>query len=186
MADVFKSLKGQFLLDSGLLNGSFFHRTVVLVCQHDSAGALGLVLNRATNNKLGEMLIEDLPDSLREQSLHIGGPVQPSALSYLHSDTFVPDANVIANLSLGHSLEALVEIGESFSPSHQIKIFTGYAGWGPGQLEDEMRRKAWISHAAEINLVFAKEPENLWRQILRDKGGLYRLLAHSPDDLSWN
>lgn len=186
MAEDFKSFKGQLMLDSGLLNGSFFHRTVVLICQHDSAGAFGLVLNRATNNKLGDMIVEDLPDSLRDVAMHIGGPVQPTALSYLHTDSFVPEANVIANLSLGHSLESLVEIGESFSSSHQIKIFTGYAGWGAGQLEDEMRRRAWISHSAAIELVFAPEPENLWRRILREKGGLYGLLAQSPDDLSWN
>lgn len=186
MAEVSKSFKGQLLLDSGLLNGSFFHRTVVLICQHDSEGAFGLVLNRTTNNKLGDLLVEDIPDSLRDQPMHVGGPVQATALSYLHTDSFVPDANVISNLSLGHSLESLVEIGESFSSSNQIKIFTGYAGWGAGQLEEEIQRRAWISHDAAINLVFTKDPENLWRHILREKGGMYTLLAQSPDDLSTN
>lgn len=186
MDEVFKSLKGQLLLDSGLLHGSFFHRTVVLICQHDSEGAFGLVLTRITNNKLGDLLVEDVPDSLRDQPMHVGGPVQATALSYLHTDSFIPEANVISNLSVGHSLESLVEIGNSFSSSNQIKIFTGYAGWGAGQLEDEMKRQAWISHAAAINLVFTKEPENLWRHILLEKGGMYTLLAQSPDDLSSN
>lgn len=187
MAEPFKSLKGQLLLDSGLLNGSFFHRTVVLICQHDEQGAFGLVVNRTGENKVGEMLVADLPDSLKDQSLFVGGPVQPTALSYLHTDNFLLEASVIPNLNLGHSLDSLVEIGESFSSSQQVRIFAGYAGWGPGQLDDEMNRKAWLTHPASIDLVFTTDPTQLWRQILREKEGWqFRLLSETPDDLSWN
>src|SRR5512137_2415635 len=115
MAEKGKFLKGQLLLDSGQLRGSFFQRTVVLICQHDAEGAFGLVLNRATGNKVGDVLVADLPDPLKEYPLYLGGPVQPSALSFLHSDAFISEANVLPNLSLGHSLDALIEIGESFS-----------------------------------------------------------------------
>src|SRR4051812_27437506 len=102
-----KFLKGQLLLDSGQLHGSFFQRTVVLICQHDGEGAFGLVLNRATGSNAGEMIVADLPETLKVCPLFLGGPVQPSALSYLHSDAFIPDANVLPNLSLGHSLDSL-------------------------------------------------------------------------------
>ena len=85
-----KFLQGQLLLDGGNLRGSFFHRTVVLICQHDAEGAFGLVLNRATENKVGEVLVADLPEPLKEQTLYVGGPVQPGALSYLHSEDFLP------------------------------------------------------------------------------------------------
>jgi len=61
-------------------------------------------------------------------------------LSFLHADNFIPDANVFPNLSLGHSLDDLVEVGESFSASKKVKMFAGYAGWSPGQLENEMKR----------------------------------------------
>src|SRR3981081_4476713 len=115
MPDTNQFLKGQLLLDSGQLRGSFFQRTVVLICQHDAEGAFGLVLNRATGSKVGEMIVADLPDALKAFPLYLGGPVQPSALSFLHSDAFIPDANVIPNLTLGHSLDALRDIGESFS-----------------------------------------------------------------------
>src|ERR1041384_6291148 len=125
----FQSLKGQLLLDNGRLQGSFFHRTVLLICQHDCEGAFGLVLNRKTGNKVGDALTANMPDTLKEQELFLGGPVQPQALSYLHSDTFLPDANVMTNLSLDHSLDNLLDLGESFSPSQQIKVFAGYAGW---------------------------------------------------------
>src|ERR1051325_4175886 len=115
MSETPKFLKGQLLLDSGQLRGSFFQRTVVLICEHNAEGAFGLVLNRATGSKVGEMVIADLPDVLKDCPLYLGGPVQPTALSFLHSDAFIPDANVIPNVSLSHSLDALMEVGESFS-----------------------------------------------------------------------
>src|ERR1039457_5473195 len=179
-------LKGQLLLDSGQLQGSFFQRTVVLICQHDTEGAFGLVLNRTTGNNVGEMIVADLPEALRTCPLCLGGPVQPSALSFLHSDAFIPDANVISNLSLGHSLDSLVDLGESLSPTRKIRVFAGYAGWSPGQLEDEMKRKAWLTHPASLELVFDTPPEQLWQEILRRKGWQYKILAQSPDDLSLN
>src|SRR5271154_3128080 len=181
-----KYLKGQLLLDSGQLNGSFFQRTVVLICQHDAEGALGLVLNRSSGNNLGEMLVADVPDQLKDQPLYLGGPVQLSALSFLHSDNFLPEASVMPNLELGHSLDSLVEIGESFSVTKKVKMFAGYAGWSPGQLEDEMKRKAWLTHPASIDLVFDTEPEQLWQMILRQKGLKYRLIAEMPEDVSLN
>lgn len=182
-----KYLKGQLLLDSGELRGSFFQRTVLLICQHDAEGAFGLVLNRATGTKAGEMILADLPDTLKEQQLFVGGPVQPSALSFLHSDSFIPDAMVLPNLNMGHSLDSLLEIGESFSPAKKVKLFAGYAGWSPGQLESEMKRKAWLTYPASLDLIFDTPPEELWQTILRSKGGWQnRILSQSPDDLSWN
>jgi putative transcriptional regulator len=132
------------------------------------------------------MIVADLPEVLKACPLFLGGPVQPSALSYLHSDTFMPDGNVIPNLSLGHSLDTLIEIGDSFSPTRKIRLFAGYAGWSPGQLEEEMKRKAWLSHPASLDLVFDTEPEELWKRILSQKGWRYKLLAQMPEDPSRN
>src|SRR6266404_1342976 len=186
MADAEKFLKGKLLLDSGQLRGSFFQRTVVLICQHDAEGAFGLVLNRASGSNVGETIVADLPDTLKSCPLYLGGPVQPSALSFLLSDAFIPDANVLPNLSLGHTLDGLIEIGESFSATQKIKMFAGYAGWSPGQLEDEMKRKAWLTHPASLDLVFDTDPVQLWQKILRQKGWKYRLLSQMPEDLSMN
>jgi putative transcriptional regulator len=179
-------LKGQLLLDSGQLRGSFFQRTVVLICQHDPEGAFGLVLNRSAGSNAGDMIVADLPDPLKVSPLFLGGPVQPSALSYLLTDSFIPDANVMPNLSLGHSLDTLIELGESFSPNQRIKMFAGYAGWSPGQLEDELKRDAWVTHPATLDQVFETSPQQLWQKILRQKGGTSRLLAQMPDDISLN
>ena len=131
-------------------------------------------------------LKHDLPESLKECPLYLGGPVQPTALSYLHADSFIPDANVLPNLTLGHSLDALMEIGESFSATRKVKMFAGYAGWSPGQLEDEMKRQAWLTHPASVELVFETDPDQLWRLILERKGWKYKLLAQTPEDLSAN
>lgn len=179
-------LRGQLLLDSGQLRGSFFQRTVILICQHDPQGAFGLVLNRAMGSNVGEVVVADLPERLKDCPLFLGGPVQRSALSFLHTDSFIPEANVMANLALGHSLENLVEISESYSPTRKVKLFAGYAGWSPGQLEEEMRRNAWLTHPASIELVFDTEPAKLWPMILQQKGWKYKLLAQMPDDLSLN
>ncbi len=186
MSQTDKFLKGQLLLDSGQLRGSFFQRTVVLICQHDAEGAFGLVLNRATGSNAGEMILADLPESLKNCPLYLGGPVQPAALSYLHTDSFIPDANVMPDLNLGHSLDSLLELGESFSATRKIRMFAGYSGWSSGQLEDEMKRNAWLTHPASLDLVFYVKPEQLWQDVLRKKGGKYRLLAEMPEDLSLN
>jgi putative transcriptional regulator len=186
MPDPSTFLKGQLLLDSGQLGGSFFQHTVLLICQHDADGAFGLVLNRASGTKVGEMVVADLPDPLKDLPLYLGGPVQPNALSFLHTDAFIPEANVLANLSLGHSLDSLVELGESFSATRKVKMFAGYSGWAPGQLEDEMKRKAWLTHPASLELVFETDPRRLWQLILRRKGEKYKLLAQMPDDPSLN
>jgi putative transcriptional regulator len=193
-----KFLKGQLLLDSGQLRGSFFQRTVVLICEHNAEGAFGLVLNRSTGSKIGEMVVADLPETLKEFPLYLGGPVQPTALSYLHSDSFIPEVDksflttdapngtVIPNLALGHSLDTLVEIGESFSPTRKVKMFAGYSGWGPGQLEDEMKRKAWLTYPASLELVLETDPSVLWQKVLRSMGPKYTLLSQMPEDLSLN
>jgi putative transcriptional regulator len=187
MANQPKFLRGQLLLDSGQMGGSFFQRTVVLICQHNAGGAFGLVLNRALGKTVGEMIIADLPDVLKESPLFLGGPVQPAALSFLHTDSFIPDADVLPNLALGHSLDDLLDIGEGFSVTKKVRLFAGYAGWSPGQLESEIKRKSWLTFPATVQLVFETPPELLWQKILNDKGGWKnKLLAQMPDDLSLN
>ena len=179
-------MQGILLLDGGKLHGSFFHRSVVLICQHNPEGAFGLVLNRATENKVGDAVVANLPGVVKDEKLFIGGPVQPQTLSFLHSDILLPNANVMLNLNLGHSLDELSELGESHSGSRKLKMFAGYAGWSPGQLDNEMARKDWLTHPASLDLIFAPEPDALWRKILLLGDFPRRLLANSPEDPSWN
>ncbi len=186
MGKTFQSLKGQLLLDSGILRGSFFHRSVVLICQHDADGAFGLVISRASGTTLGDALPSNLPSSLQEQPLFLGGPVQPSALSYLITGESLKDANVLPNLELGHSLDALIEAADDKTSSRQIRVFAGYSGWSAGQLESEMKREAWLCHPASLDWIFHNNPARIWQLIMRQKGWQQRLLADGPEDLSWN
>ncbi len=186
MGNQFESLRGQLLLDGGKLHGSFFHRSVVLICQHDAEGAFGLVINRAADNKVGEMILEDLPESIQETPLYIGGPVQSGALSFLHSDAFLPAANVMPNINLGHSIDELCDLGSSFSPSMRIRIYAGYAGWSPGQLEAEIEADSWLIHPATSESIFESSPTTLWAGIMKRKSWKHRVLADSPEDPSWN
>lgn len=181
-----QSLKGQLLLDNGTLGGSFFQRTVVLICEHDAEGAFGLVLNRPSENKVGDAIVAALPEALKEMLLFQGGPVQPQALSYLYTASGLADANVMPGVRIGHSLDDLVDLGETAAPGAILKVFAGYAGWSPGQLDDEMRRNAWLTHPASVDWIFRAGPGDLWKEILRQLDWHYRLLADSPEDLSAN
>jgi putative transcriptional regulator len=99
----------------------------------------------------------------------------------------LPGGEVLPNLAVGHSLDELVDVGESFSPAKKVRLFAGYAGWSPGQLENEMKRKAWQTFPASLELVFETPPEQLWPKILKSKGGWKnKLLSQTPDDLSLN
>lgn len=186
MGKVSKSLRGQLLLDGGGLAGSFFNHTVVLVCQHDATGAFGLVLNRSTDNTVGDVVEADLPDAIKAETLYLGGPVQPSAFSYLHAPGSCEKGNVMDHLKLSHSLEELVTLSDKIPAPSQLKVFAGYAGWAPGQLDDEMKRKSWITHPADLNLIFSADSKMLWKQIISGLGWQYKLLAEGPEDLSQN
>ena len=186
MAGPPKSWQGQLLLDGGKLHGSAFHRAVVLICQHDAEGAFGLILNHPAGSKVGDAVVANLPQALKDQPLFLGGPVQPGILSFLHSDSFVPHANVIPNVNLGHSIESLMDLSESYSTTQMLRLFAGYAGWSAGQLEHEMARHDWLVHPATVDLIFKSEPTQLWREILRQKDHTLRWLADSPENPFWN
>jgi putative transcriptional regulator len=181
------SLRGSLLLDGGSLAGSYFHRSVVLVCQHDASGAFGLVLNRPDDRPLQEVLDVELPDNLGSMLLAHGGPVQETAMSFLRSDPAMLSANVMDQLQLGHDLEELIELGRAWIPGRRLRVFAGYAGWAPGQLDDELRREAWIVHPATLDLVFDVPPPTLWRHILKSRTDWKeRLLGDTPENLSSN
>ena len=174
-------------MDGGDLAGSFFSRTVVLVCQHGAEGAFGLVLNRPSGKHAGELLVADLPEVLEASPVYVGGPVQTNALSYLHTDAYLPDASILPNLEMGHSLEELLDLGESFSSTRKIRLFAGYAGWAPGQLDNELKAKAWLTPPASLKLVFETPAETLWQTVLRQKESWRcRVMSEMPENPSLN
>jgi putative transcriptional regulator len=179
-----ESLAGQLLIAApNLLDPNFF-RTVVLLLEHQDEGAVGVVLNRPSEQPAHEA-IPDLADVLdATEMLHQGGPVQPEAVIALGEYRTPPASEPIVGRVglLGGDLD-LNELGTLID---RARIFLGYAGWGPGQLEAEIAEEAWILEPAQPADVFSTDPTTLWREVLDRKGGRYRLLARMPDDPSLN
>ncbi len=177
------STRGQLLIAGpGLVDPNFF-RTVVLVIEHSEDGALGLVLNRPSETTVGEAVSE--LDQLLEldEPLYIGGPVQPSALIILGEFEDSHDAALIAFEDVGvlarSPADGPVELLEG-------RAFVGHAGWGPGQLDDELERGDWIVEPATRADAFTGTPVTLWESVLTRKGGSYALVARMPPDPSVN
>ena len=179
-----QSLKGQLLIAGPGLVDPNFRRTVVLVGEHSEDGALGLVLNRASDATVDEAVPElgALVDSL--EPVHVGGPVQPSAIVVL-ADFVEPDrAGSLVLDSVGF-LPAEVDPDE-LGELRRARVFAGYSGWGPGQLDGELEEGSWIVEPALPEDVFTDDPEELWAEVLRRKGGPYGVLALMPHDPSLN
>lgn len=181
------SLRGYLLLDGGKLDGSAFFRSVVLVCQHDTKGAFGLVLTQPTEHRLENILSLDLPPHLAELNVFQGGPVQTETFSFLHLHPGIAKGNVLEHVSLGHDLEELERVASGWTNDQRLFPFVGYAGWSPGQLDDEMRRDSWLHQPALPEMFRQLNPGLLWRRLLRGRPDWQcRLLAESPEDLTWN
>jgi len=179
-----QSLKGQLLVAGPVLVDANFRRTVVLVGEHTEEGALGVVLNRASEATVEEAVPElsALADDLG--ILHVGGPVQPSAIVVL-ADFVEPERSSALVLESVGFLPAEAE-PEELGELRQARVFAGYAGWGPGQLEDELEDGSWIVEPALVEDVFTADPDELWSDVLRRKGGPFQVLALMPPDPTAN
>ena len=184
-------MKGRLLLDGGRLYGSYFHRTVILICEHNTEGSFGLVLNRSRDKSLGDVVSADVPfefpESIRGTRLFAGGPVQPATLSYLLSCDPIQPGNVMLGVDVGNDLQNLVDFAKSGLWGKKLRVFTGYAGWAPGQLEQELSDDVWLIESATHQLIFDEDPDQLWQCILKNRDDWKdRLLADTPEDLGWN
>jgi putative transcriptional regulator len=177
-------LQGKLLIAGPELWDPNFRRTIVLIGHHDADGAVGVVLNRAT-----EMTVEEAVPPLAElvplgERLFVGGPVQQEAAVVL-ADFERPDhAEVLAFGSIGFLAGEVdpVEVG----PLRRARVFAGYAGWGPGQLESELEESSWLVEPAMPEDVFAPDPDVLWNAVVRRKGPGFHLLLSMPVDPTEN
>jgi putative transcriptional regulator len=178
------SLQGQLLVAGpGLVDPNFW-RTVVLVGEHSEEGALGVVLNRASETTVDEA-VPELAELAEAMGLvHLGGPVQPSAIVVLADFVEPEEARSLVLDSVGF-LPSEVDpalLGEL----RRARVFAGYAGWGPGQLEGELDEGSWIVEQALAEDVFTDDSDGLWSAVLRRKGGPFSLLASMPPDPNRN
>ena len=162
-----------------------FSRTVVLVCEHDADGAMGLVLNRPSPIP-ADQAIPELDDALPAgETLWVGSPVQTTSVVVLadFASAETPALRVRGDVGLvlpEADLEAV------HTAVRRARAFLGYAGWGPQQLDGELSGDDWIVTDFEPDDAFTDDPEGLWARVLERKGGQYRLLATMPPDPSVN
>jgi len=179
-----ESLRGQLLISSGGLFDPNFRHTVVLVGEHNEDGALGVVLNRALDVTVHDA-VPALSDLVApEEPLFQGGPVQPTG-PVLVAELTRPDvADILVFGAVGFLTgEIPADVRASVL---RARVYAGYAGWGPGQLEAEMAGRSWIVEPALESDVFTDAPDLLWSRVLERKGGDYRRLSRMPYDPSMN
>ena len=172
-----ESLSGKLLIASPSMP-DFFHRTVILVVEHSEEGAFGLVLNRPSETTVGEASPELAELVGGEHLLHIGGPVQPNAVTAIGEH---PDPEEAMKLIVG--TVGMVDLDDP-PELQRLRIYAGYAGWSAGQLDGELEEEAWIVEDAHPDDPFGEA--DLWSEVLARKGGEYALLARMPPDPSVN
>jgi putative transcriptional regulator len=168
-----ESMRGRFLLAAKRLRDDNFYKTVVLMLEHGENGAMGLVINRPSSVKVSHALAGhfDLPDT--DDVVYGGGPVEPAALVILHDDSAFQEngPSVLPGLFVGGSPDAFEQvIGEaaaSDNMKHSFRVFSGYSGWGEGQLEGEIDRGDWLSYPACRELVFHEDPYAIYDLLMQ-------------------
>ncbi len=166
---------GRLLVASRQLTDPNFDRSVVLLLSYDPGGAVGLIVNRPSEVKLSHAL-PDLDGRLRsEQPVWVGGPVSPTAMRMLFrsAERFDESERVVEDVQVSGSRELLQSIvGKKGRRAIPFKVFAGYAGWAPGQLDHEIARGDWHVVEGEAGLVFAAEPFKIWQRLAPVAPGL--------------
>jgi putative transcriptional regulator len=180
------SLRGKLLLASPTMTDPNFARAVVLIAEHTEEGAMGLVLNRPAETTVGEAVPDLAWLADDEASVFVGGPVAETAVIVLAEFDRPELAGALVEDDLGF-IGADADDPERLDGAiRRARVFAGHAGWGPGQLEDELAEEAWIIEPPMREEIFTIDPSELWATVLRRKGHRYALLATMPPDPTLN
>jgi len=169
------TLTNHFLIAMPNLRDPNFARTVTLICEHSSEGAMGIVINRVTDLSLTDIFEQMNIDGSGCQRLdlpvHIGGPVQSNRGFVLHQPVgpWESTLQVTPTLGVSTSRDILVALAENRGPEHCL-LALGYAGWSPGQLEKEIAENAWLSGPADHSILFELPAEDRWSAAVRHLG----------------
>ena len=168
-------LTGQLLVAMPQMEDSRFVRSVIYLCAHSAEGAMGLVVNKLMDNISFPDLLDqlnlagsDAPDGIK---VHFGGPVETGRGFVLHSADYVQDATLVIDdtVALTATIDILKAIATGKGPKHSL-LALGYAGWGPGQLDDEIQRNGWLSVPADDGLIFGEGLDERWERAIAKLG----------------
>lgn len=175
------SLRGQLLIAGPQLLDPNFRRAVILVGEHGDQGAMGVILNRPSPITVGDAIppLRDLTDDAA--FVYVGGPVQEDAVIVLAEFADPDRAASIVFADVGF-VPGEIDDPDDLGVLPRARVYAGYAGWGPRQLEGELAESTWIVAPARADDVFTDEPDALWRTTLRRLGGNAAIVALLPDD----
>ena len=180
-----QSLQGQFLLAMPSMGDPRFLRSVIYMVAHDSEGAMGFIINkRAEGLSLGDIL-KDMPETVAKTGLinlpvYVGGPVQNDRGFVLHTSDYEKTHNTLSQelpIALTQSADVLVDAAHGRGPE-KMRLFLGYAGWGPGQIEGELQDNAWLVCDANIAEIFTSQSDNLYEKCVAAMGIDLALLSN--------
>ncbi len=174
--------KGKILISEPFLPDPNFTRTVVLICEHNEEGTFGLVLNKPSLLHLKDVM-ENI--SRKDHLLYIGGPVQQDTLHYIHRRGDIDGAIAIApGIFWGGNFEKMLLLLESGQADPKdFQFFLGYSGWGKTQLLDELAQNSWIvSDIVTPRQIFETAADSLWKQVLSEMGGKFKMFSNYPLD----
>ena len=175
-------LTGNLLLAMPQMQDERFIRSVVYICAHTSDGAMGLVINKIVDSvsfpELFDQLNINSESPNREIRVHFGGPVETGRGFVLHSADYVQDATLVINenVALTATIDILKSIADGKGPEKSI-LALGYAGWSPGQLDQEIQSNGWLSLPADNKLVFDNKPEKIWESAMGKIGIDFNMLS---------
>jgi putative transcriptional regulator len=177
---------GKILIAEPFMLDPNFKRTVILICEHETHGTTGFILNKFLDIKMEE-LIADFPKTAAK--VHIGGPVGVDTVHYLHDVGHILDDSIEVSPGIfwGGDFEQLkFLIQNGLITEKNIKFFVGYAGWTENQLAEELIEGSWLVDDMDPNYLFKTRPFVLWQTVLHNKGNTYTVIAQMPDSVSLN
>ncbi len=179
------SYKGKILISTPDVAGDIFSRSVVLIVDHNEDGAFGLILNKK-NKGVSSRLLDIFGFAV---DVYEGGPVENNKIFFISKGEKVTEEYLEINdeFYLTEDIEKVVSgIVEGKISVPDVKVFSGYSGWGPEQLEGEILRKMWTTVDVYALDYTSPNDQNLWKNIMQNLGGEFLLWANSPEDVSMN
>ncbi len=174
---------GRLLVSTPYFNDPFFNHSVVLLTDYEKEHTAGLVINRQLPHN-----VYDLVNEIRvEQPIFFGGPVMTEAVFLLHSFDSCPEASrLLPGVYVGYNPVLIAVIEQHAIANLKHKFLLGYAGWSPGQLEDEIRRNMWVVAPATQSLVFDTPADEIWTRTVQRLGPAYEHWLKIPKNIAYN